>query len=234
LNHKYDEARIRKEFKISPVKIDGVRGYESCPICDAKNVPISHVKEHSYTENITIADYIDRFPSASLGGSVRSLQEPLTTSDDGNVLTYEDVYQSTMVDETSETEMSLFSSHIDDILKNDKFTADILKLKMLDYKDSEIARELGDAYTFEVEVSVSKDIKKKSQIYEYVQDNMGNLEYFQKHNKFHVVSRKMSGDKEVFNISSCAPSQVNCAIKKLRNDKQKIKDLFGEFVVPNV
>lgn len=234
LRHLYDEARIRKVFKVSPIDINGNRLYEKCPICGEQEVPVSHVKEHSYAEELSVREYIERFPNVPLAGSIRSLQEPLTSSDDGSVLTYEDVYQSTAADCDSETEMAMFSSHIDDVLKDDPFTAEVLKLKMLDYKDNEIAQEIGETCVFEVEYDLSKDIKKKAEVYNYVQSNMNDLDFFKKYNKFHIISRTRENDVEVFHVSSCAPSQVNSALKKLRKNKDKIKALFGDFAVPVV
>lgn len=235
LRHQYDEARIRKDFKLVPKKIRGDRVFEKCPICGEKEVPTSHVKEHSYAEQLTVREYIDRYPHVPLSGSVRSLQEPLTVSDDGDELTYEDVYHGTEADKNSDVEMALFSSHIDNVLKDDPFTAEVLKLKMMDYKDKEIAALVGDTCTLELEYSATKNITKKSEIFDYITSHMPAHDFFMKHDKkFHILSRTREDDVEVFEFSSCAPSQVNLAIKKLRNNKLKIKELFGDFGVPNV
>lgn len=234
LAHKYDENRIRRDFKVRPVKVGDNKIYLECPICKMQNVPISHVKTHNYAESITINDYINRYPKTPLSGSIRSLQEPLTMSSEGDILTYEDVYLHKIEEQNDPVEMFLFSSHIDDILKDDPFTAEVLKLKMLDYKDNEIAEKLGDSCVFDLEYDLSKYMK-KSDIYEYAKIHMIHTEFFQKYkNKFHIISRVKNNGRETFCISSCAPSQVGQAIKKLRKNKEKIKMLFGDFVIPNV
>jgi hypothetical protein len=128
----------------------------------------------------------------------------------------------------------MFSAHIDDVLKDDQFTAEVIKLKMMDYKDNEIAEELGDSRTFNLSYEISKNMK-KSEIYEYAKSNMIHVDFFQKHkSKFHIVSRTRDDGFEVFCVSSCAPAQVNLAIKKLRKNKDKIKELFGDFVTRHV
>lgn len=235
LRHQYDEARIRKDFKISLVSDNGKRTYDECPICGEKEVTTAHIKEHNYSEQLTVREYIDRFPNSPLSGSIRSLQEPLTTSDDGDVLTYEDIYQNTTSHKDSHSEIMLFSSHIDNVLKDDPFTSEVLKLKMMDYKDKEIAEELGETVVFELKYDISKNMKRKSEIYEYVVKNVDDLDFFDRYKgKFHIISRTKDDDREIFCVSSCAPSQVNSALKKLRKNKRKIKELFGDFKVPNV
>jgi len=234
LRHEYDESRIRKDFKVFPVKVNGQRCYKECPICNEINVPISHVKKHRYARHISAAEYIDRFPGHPLHGSIRSLQEPITCGSGDNSLTYEDIYGAVTEYKNDEIEMSLLFSRINDVLGDDEFISEIVRLKVLDYKDSEIAEKLGDSCVFKIDYELSKDMRKKSDIYKYVRENMGDVDFFKKHNKFHIVSRKKDDNMEVFHVSSYSPSQICLAIKKLRSNKRKIKELFGDVNVPTV
>ncbi|MFW5890596.1 MAG: hypothetical protein ACOCUI_00075, partial [bacterium] len=115
------------------------------------------------------------------------------------------------------------------------FTADILKLKMFDYRDKKIAEQLGELYRFKIDKKISSSMTKKSEIVKYIKKYMKDEKFFKKHNyKFHIISRNEMQDEEEFFVSSCLPSQINSAIERLKKDRKKVEELFVNSLVPNV
>lgn len=145
LQHCYDENRIKKEFKVLPVSInvDGetVRKYEMCPICGAKDVPVGHVTEHHYAEILDTDEYARRYPFAKFSASIVSLQSELPNKH-GEGLTLEDVYGSSRAS-GDELDLILFKEHIDYVLRDNPFLSQVIQMKLMRYRNNEIAEEIG-------------------------------------------------------------------------------------------
>lgn len=147
LKHVYDENRIKKEFKIVPVSMvvdeKKVRYYELCPICGEMNVPVAHVKKHSYAEKMTVHEYSEKFPFAKLSAAVVSLQEKLPGSDENSGATLEDVYASLSMMIKNELDLNSYVEHIQYVFRDNQFLAQVMKLKLMRYRNNEIAEEIG-------------------------------------------------------------------------------------------
>jgi hypothetical protein len=237
LRHSYDIQRVKKDFGVSPIDVitDGkkVKIYEKCPFTGKENVLASSVKEHSYAESMTVEDYMHKFPNASLSGAMYSLHAPLDSTADG-VRTFEDVYVESNVCPNLNHEFNNFSDHIDHVFKDAPLTAEILKLKMMDYKNGEIAEMIGEEITLYCPISDNtQEMAKKSQLAEYFRANadlLGSEEYFESHKTFYILSREVIGSGkeswEAITITSCSAIKVSQILSKLKEDKLKQRELF--------
>jgi len=145
LKHRYDENRIKKQFKMIPTK-SGIgdkeaRHYDMCPICGEPNVTVSHIAGHPYDESLTVEDYVKRFPSARLSAAVVSLQAKMPNSE--NEFTLEDVYISSVSSDDYARDLTCYEEHIDYVLRDKPFLSEVLKLKLVGYQNKEIAEEIG-------------------------------------------------------------------------------------------
>jgi hypothetical protein len=238
LKHRYDEQRISKEFGVKPISvtIEGkkVKIYETCPITGEKNFPLSRIKEHTYAPSMTVEEYLHEHPSAPLSGSVCSLQTPIGGAEDGDGRTLEDVYHDSAASSGNEHRDAIFEEHIDHVFIDNPEMASILKLKMKNYKNSEIAEIVGEENTFYCPIEDgTQDMIKKSDISAYFHSNkelLGAEEYLSKHRNFYILSREVVGTDDVqweaITVTSCSPNRVNQVVTKLRDDLPKIRELF--------
>ena len=233
LNHQYDEKHIKNQFGLDPnvKEVDGkqIKYYEICPLCCSVDVPLEHVETHFYANKMTVEQYVEKYPKANLVAMLLSLNESVK-KDDPNSKTIEEFLTVSFDREEEERD---FFEHVDFVFKDDQFTADVLKLKVLDYKNNEIAEELGEEFEFSLEYNVSKEIQNKTQLYDHVLNN--NFPFFIKYKKnFSIINRKVENENEIFTVTSCGISRVNCTLNKIKQNKAKLRQLFSNSMLRNV
>jgi hypothetical protein len=226
LSHRYTVAMVKREFKVDTVDGEGGKMYEECPICHEKDVPSKHVASHSYAENISVEEYIERFPGSKTNNSIVSLDMSIRNNDEGEGATVLDLYDASNSKDNGDLNYKFFMEHVDHVLKNRSFMSKVIKCKMeSNCTVKDIAMRLGEVFYFAVDASESGHIVNKTGLCEYLDRKNIDIDYLNRNrSSFHIVDFKETGNSKVFILSTVSKARVSSELSKLRSNKDGVLD----------